>query len=75
MGFDKWGLDESYSTAKILNDATKEDILLLPNNIELRLDRANWPSAYKVDNYIDSHSLRPVKDYFREINDLMKVLL
>jgi hypothetical protein len=75
MGFDKWGLDESYSTAKILNHATKEDILLLPNNIELRLDRANWPSAYKVDNYIDSHSLRPVKDYFREINDLMKVLL
>jgi len=75
MGHNRWGIDEFYSTQKIESYPLQNEIFLLPNNIHNRLDRANWPKEYDIDNYVDSHSVRPVQQFEKEIYDLMEKLL
>jgi hypothetical protein len=74
MGFDRWGVDEHCSNQKILNYKNKEEIFLLFNDVGPRLDRSNWPNIYHVDDYIDCHSVRPVKDYTKELQNLINKL-
>lgn len=78
MGFDKWGLEEAYSTKIIENSEHKDDLIFLSRRGE-RIDRSNWtynPELLKKeDYYIDSHSVRPYEEYKLEIENLVELLV
>lgn len=75
MGHNRWGIDEHYCTVRISQYENKDEIVLIPNDIDRRLDRSNWPTSYNIDNYIDCHSVRPVSEFQSEINDVMSRLV
>ena len=75
MNYNKWGLDEFYSTQKIMKYKDQSEIKLLQNRSMIRLDRSNWPTNYYIDHYVDCHSIRPVSQFKNELNVLVDKLL
>lgn len=73
MGFQKWGIDEAYTTKKLL-EYNSANLFLTNNGVGPRLDRSMWPIAYDVENYVDCHSLRPYSTYKEEIDKLVTKL-
>jgi len=81
MGFDRWGLDESYST-KLIEKYEGDDLLLLPNHVprkgdNKRLRRDKWNpnhSKSQFTSYIDCHCLRPYNRHKEEIDRVVEIL-
>jgi hypothetical protein len=80
MGFDRWGLDEAYSTYKILAPKNSNDVVRIPRaGGSDRIDRGKWKYDINIlnesDQYIDSHSLRPYWKHKDAIDTLVDLVL
>ena len=75
MGFERWGLDEAYTT-QLLENYDGPELLLLPNSVGPRLDRSAWNYNYadSLENYVDAHSLRPYSDHQQTLDKLVTIL-
>ena len=74
MGFQKWGIDEAYTTKKLL-EYKNADLFLTNNGVGPRLDRSMWPITYNIQDYTDCHSLRPYHTYKQDIDKLVNRLV
>jgi len=78
MGFNLWGIDESYATMKIVNHSDKSDFVFLQRHGH-RIDRSNWryseDALLNSDVYVDSHSIRPYHEHKQEIDRLVNLIL
>lgn len=77
MGMSGWGVDESHSTEMLLSYDGDRQKHLFPSTVrsKFRLDRSNWNYEYNLSNYIDSHSLRPLKCHMSSIQQLAEDLV
>ncbi len=66
-----WCYDEFWATEKILLSERKDIYLLKRDMSKDRIDRTNWQWDKNMQ-YIDSHLLRPYKDYLFEIQEIIK---
>jgi hypothetical protein len=80
LGFG-WTTDQRYLYDMVNDYKNKEDIILLTRGFSeyahKRIDRAIWhyeATAVKNGDYIDSHLLRPYKQYKIEIDNLINLL-
>jgi len=77
MDFNKWGLDESFSTHKVLS-STYSNIMLLNGGPWPRLDRSKWVPNYEdfsTEGIKDIHSIRPYLNYKLEIDRIVSRLI
>lgn len=73
-----WGIDEAFSTNRILQYPDKSRILMIDRKCNGRIDRTNWrynKSMITSGQYIDCHSLRPYSKYKKAIDDLVSLLI
>jgi hypothetical protein len=78
MGFNLWGIDESYATMKIMKHNSKNDFAFL-QRYGHRIDRSDWRydenALLRSDVYVDSHSIRPYHENKQEIDHLVNLIL
>lgn len=76
-----WFCDESYTSSKVLAKTHTEIIKLISRENGqngFRIDRSNWfynKWLLNFDYYYDLHSLRPLKDYKNEINEIKDLII
>ena len=76
-----WFCDESYTSTKVLGKTHTEIIKLISRENGqngFRIDRSNWfynKWLLNFDYYYDLHSLRPLKDYKNEINEIKNLII
>lgn len=71
-----WSTDEFLLHKYLINWSEQNRLILLGQSVEKRVDRSNWfYNINKIKNgyYIDSHSLRPYKQYKNEIDKLIQI--
>jgi len=75
-----WDSDECYFAQKINDFENQDRIIKLTrgwenNTAPNRIDRGNWSyDDNKIDQYIDSHMLRPLSEYHKEILELTSLI-
>ena len=79
MGFDKWGLDEAYTTQQILKHESKDELVFFSRPEKRRIDRVAWSYDINVlrnmDYYIDCHSVRPYELYKEQVDRIVQELV
>lgn len=77
VGFNDWGIDESYATHKIQQNVVIPTFRLNRHPSQRRLDRSNW--NFRLEDiakgtYLDSHSLRPYTDHQESIEQVLAAI-